>query len=160
MIERIVAVLSGLLTIILSLLTIYTFKWDKGKKKTNKLALLVTTIILIVVTICIFTIPKNNVKNPEPQTGMQNQDTLTKKASPVVNNPKPIEKKKEIERLVREARKLKGISTAEALRKFREAYDMLPETQKDERLIKSMEGYTDYGTRINLFDDYFKTQNY
>lgn len=160
MVERVIAVLSGLLTIILGLLTIYTFRWGKGKKKTNKLALLLITISLIVITICVFTLPYKDEGNPELQTNINNQDSLTEKVSPIVNTHKPIKRNEEIVSLVREARKLRSVSVTESLNIFRKAYDLLPETQKDEGFINSMEGYRDFGTQVNLFDNYFKLQNY
>lgn len=160
MAERIIAVLSGLLTIILSLLTIYTFRWDRGEGKKNKLALLVTTIVLAVVTVFIFALPEKEVRNPEPSPSMQNHDSITETKSPVTRKSKQIEKDEEIAKLVREARRLKSISTTEALSVFKKAYDLLPRTQKNEKFIDSVEGYSDFNTQINLLNDYFITLNY
>ncbi|MDR1089612.1 MAG: hypothetical protein LBL79_00935 [Prevotella sp.] len=160
MVERVIVVFSSLLTIISSLLTIYMFRRDKGEKKTNKLALLLITVVLAAITVCVLTIPEKGIKDSELQTGMRSKDSLTEKAPPIVNKPKQTDKNEEIVKLVREARRLRGISTTEALNMFKQAYDKLPETQKDEGFIDSMEGYNDFNTQVNLFDNYFKSQNY
>jgi hypothetical protein len=77
---------------------------------------------------------------------------------PVAKFSNHIAPRKEIQALVEEARRLRKISATESLHKFKQAYELLPEKQKN-AMIRSNE-YVSTETQANIYDKFFKELKY
>jgi hypothetical protein len=68
-----------------------------------------------------------------------------------------------IEIIIREARAIRGASTHEARKLYLKAYELLPDTQKNEDFITSVKNSTispDFETQANHLDSFFRSLNY
>ncbi len=174
----VIAIVASLLTIISGAITIYLFlesrekkkgstqpEEEKVKKNTGKKSLFIlVTIMFAVITISVLVNQSKADLEVLSSDTIQSTDT-TEKTTPAQVTSSKIETKnatsEEIVKLVEEARRLDGKSTTEALVKFRQAYDLLTETQKRKSFVDSVEmGYMDFKTRFNYYNEFFKSLNF
>ncbi|MDR2949532.1 MAG: hypothetical protein LBV71_10025 [Prevotella sp.] len=119
--------------------------------------MVITTIALLLVTVCILTTEKVLTRIPPVPDSMKIEIKPPVFESGQDQDPKP---KNEIKELVDEARKASTKSVPQALSKFEKAYTLLPEKQKDKTLIETIESSTDFKTQINYYNEFFKSLNY
>ncbi|MFV0330860.1 MAG: hypothetical protein ACK5KL_13755 [Dysgonomonas sp.] len=165
-----ISVFSCLLTIIASLITIYLFLFERRRRKNElnknsrkriiiKSIMVITTIALLLITVYILTTPGTTEKifTQIPPVSDSIKIEIKPPVSQFGQAPKP---KNEIRELVNEARKASTKSISQALNKFEQAYNLLPDKQKDTALIETIESYTDFKTQINYYNEFFKSLNY
>lgn len=121
--------------------------------------MVITTIALLLITVYILTTPGTTEKifTQIPPVSDSIKIEIKPPVSQFGQAPKP---KNEIRELVNEARKASTKSISQALNKFEQAYNLLPDKQKDTALIETIESYTDFKTQINYYNEFFKSLNY
>lgn len=156
----IIVYISGILALVVSISTIITFVVGKDSRK--KKTMLIVSVVLVAVAVCVLTILNEKEEEESSMSiEIEKQDSIVAGNNPFIPpSPPVIKKNKRIIELVKEARSIKDKYIAGALDQFREAYELLPETQKRKTFIDSIGGFMTSKTQVNYYNEFFKSLNY